>query len=136
MADEVRDVEQGDGWAVASLDGLGEGFGFRKVRGPLGVQSMGVNAIVLPPGYRSNHHWHDEQEEVYLVLDGTIDLHLGDGGAEAVRRLGAGGLARVDALTRRSLENVGDGAATYFCVGAKDGYVGRDGHVEEESGAA
>jgi mannose-6-phosphate isomerase-like protein (cupin superfamily) len=131
MADEVRDVEQGDGWTVASLEALGEGPGFRKVRGPLGVTAFGANAIVLPPGYRSNHHWHERQEELYLVLDGTIDLHLGEEASKSVKRLGPGGIARVDGAVKRSLENVGEGEATYFCVGGKDGYVGRDGQVDE-----
>ena len=44
MADEVREVVEGEGFAVASLDGLGEGPGFRKVRGALGVTAFGVNA--------------------------------------------------------------------------------------------
>src|SRR5215210_5796340 len=117
-------ITTGDGYAVAHLDDLGEGFGFRKVRGELGVTAFGVNAIVLPPGYRTPQHFHDEQEELYFVHRGTIEMHFGDGTS---RVLEAGGLARVDARTVRSLENVGDGEAVYLCVGGKDGYVGRDG---------
>ena len=41
----------GDGWAVGSLDEMGDGPGFRKVRKELGVTAFGVNAVVLPPGY-------------------------------------------------------------------------------------
>ena len=133
MADEVRELDQGDGWSVASLDGLGDGPGFRKVRTPLGVEAFGVNAIVLPPGYHTPAHWHDEQEELYLVLGGTIELHLGGDDQPTVRRLGPGGLARVDAQVRRSLKNVGEGDATYFCVGGKGGYVGRDGRNDESA---
>ena len=33
-------------YAFGSLDELGEGYGFRKVRKPLGVNAFGVNAIV------------------------------------------------------------------------------------------
>lgn len=131
MADEVRDVEQADGWAVASLDALGDGWGFRKVRGPLGVNAFGVNAIVMPPGHRTDTHWHDDQEELYLILEGRIDLRLGEPAEAIVKRLGPGGLARVDPQVKRSLENVGDTDATYFIVGGKGGYVGRDGHIEE-----
>lgn len=133
MANEVREVEQGDGWAVASLDGLGDGLGFRKVRKQLGVTAFGVNAIVMPPGYQSGTHWHDEQEELYVVLDGSFEILL-DG---EPRRLEPGGMARVDAGVRRSLKNVGDADATYLCVGGKDGYVGRDGNIEPgEEGAS
>ena len=32
---------------------MGEGPGFRKVRKALGVEALGVNATVLPPGIES-----------------------------------------------------------------------------------
>ena len=38
-------------YVVSSLDQLGEGYGFRKIRQGLGVTAFGINAIVLPPGY-------------------------------------------------------------------------------------
>ena len=49
-ADEVREPIEGDGYAVGSIDGIGEGYGFRKIRRELGVSAFGVNAIVMPPG--------------------------------------------------------------------------------------
>lgn len=118
----------GDGYAVGSLDGMGEGPGFRKVRRELGVQSMGANAIVIPPGYDTPVHYHEEQEELYFVHSGELEIRFGEDGSESFR-LGPGGLARVDPHTVRSLRNVGDGDAVFFCVGAKDGYVGRDGRT-------
>lgn len=118
----------GDGYAVGSLDALGEGYGFRKIRQGLGVKELGVNAIVLPPGYETSGHFHDEQEELYFVHHGTIAMTFGDG---SVHELGAGGLARVDAPTVRSIKNVGDGDAVYVIVGAKGGYVGRDGRLPD-----
>jgi hypothetical protein len=45
--DAVREPVEGDGYTVASLDGVGEGYGFRKIRRELGVTEFGVNAIVL-----------------------------------------------------------------------------------------
>lgn len=122
---QVHEVEQGDGWAVGSIDAMGEGPGFRKVRKELGVTAFGVNAIVVPPGITSGAHNHDEQEELYLALRGEIDLILGD----EVRTLAPGGFARVDAATPRAIRNSGDADAVYVCVGGKDGYVGRDGHL-------
>ena len=116
----------GDGWAIASLDDLGEGPGFRKVRAPLGVTEFGVNAVVLPPGYTSRRHFHERQQELYLVLSGEIEFELGD----ERHVLGPGGLARVDAPTVRSLRNTSDtDEAIYFCVGGEGGYVGRDGQA-------
>ncbi|MGZ8692929.1 MAG: hypothetical protein ACXWZT_09375 [Gaiellaceae bacterium] len=44
------------GYAFSSVDELGEGFGFRSVRRPLGVTAFGVNAIVFPPGFEGFRH--------------------------------------------------------------------------------
>jgi len=130
MSEQGNDnVERGAGWACASLDGLGEGPGFRKIRGPLGVTAFGVNAIVLPPGYATGSHFHDEQEELYFVHSGRVAIEFGDGG---VQELEAGGLAWVDAPTERRLRNLSETEeAVYLIVGGKDGYVGRDGKLSE-----
>jgi uncharacterized cupin superfamily protein len=112
------------GYAVSSLDQMGDGYGFRKIRRELGVTAFGINALVLPPGYETGVHYHDEQEETYFVHQGEVEIHFGDGQSH---RLGPGGIARVDATTQRSLRNAGDEDAVIVVVGGKDGYVGRDG---------
>jgi len=126
--DEVSDPVQGEGYAVASLDGLGEGPGFRKIRKDLGVTAFGMNAVVLPEGMSSNRHWHDDQEETYFVHQGRIEFVFGE---ESRHVLGPGGIARVDASTVREMRNVGEGDAIYVVAGGKDGYVGRDGRMPE-----
>jgi mannose-6-phosphate isomerase-like protein (cupin superfamily) len=128
----MSETISGDGYAVSSLDALGEGPGFRKIRGPLGVEAFGINAIVLPPGYATPKHSHERQEETYFVHTGTVEIEFGDGSKHT---LGPGGLARVDAATVRRLRNVGDGEATYVCVGGADGYVGRDGQFSGDPDA-
>ncbi len=122
-------VIEGDGYSVGSLDAMGEGYGFRKVRKELGVTAFGVNAIVMPPGYTSDKHFHDEQEELYICLSGTLRLQFGDG--DKHHDLQPGDMARVDAATVRCMGNPGDGDMTYVCIGGKDGYVGRDGRRPE-----
>jgi quercetin dioxygenase-like cupin family protein len=119
-------VTVGEGYAVAHLEDLGDGPGFRKVRKGLGVTAFGVNAIVLPPGIETGFHYHDNQQELYFVHRGAIEMEFGDG---SVERLAEGGLARVDAATVRKIRNVGDVDAVYVCAGGKDGYIGRDGRV-------
>jgi mannose-6-phosphate isomerase-like protein (cupin superfamily) len=125
---DFPNVTGGEGWATGNLDGLGDGPGFRKVRKGLGVTAFGVNAIVMPAGIESGFHYHAEQEELYFVHRGTVEIEFGDG---SVQTLGEGGLARVDAATVRKLRNAGEGEAVYLIVGGKDGYVGRDGRVPE-----
>jgi mannose-6-phosphate isomerase-like protein (cupin superfamily) len=125
---EYPGVKVGEGYAVGSLDDLGEAPGFRKIRKGLGVTAFGVNAIVMPPGIESGFHYHETQEELYFVHRGTIEIEFGDG---TVHELGEGGLARVDAATVRKIRNLGEVDAVYVCAGGKDGYVGRDGRVPE-----
>jgi mannose-6-phosphate isomerase-like protein (cupin superfamily) len=133
MPDQPSEVVEGEGYAVAHLDGLGEGPGFRKIRKPLGVDAFGANAIVLPPSFETGRHFHDEQQELYFVHSGRVAIEFGDGSSH---ELGPGGLARVDAATVRRLRNLSDSEeAVYVVVGGKDGYIGRDGRLPDgESG--
>ena len=125
---EYPRVRTGAGYAVGHLDDLGDGPGFRKVRKGLGVTAFGVNAIVLPPGIETGSHYHDEQEELYFVHSGAIEMEFGDGSVHTLR---AGAFARVDAATVRRIRNRTDEEAIYVIAGGKDGYVGRDGRVPE-----
>src|SRR5712691_6198418 len=113
------------GHAFGSIDELGEGFGFRKVRRSLGVTAFGVNAIVYPAGYDGFHHYHDKQDELYFVHSGTARVEVED----EVRELGPGGLLHVEATTPRKVSNAGDEPLVLLVVGGKDGYVERDGHM-------
>jgi uncharacterized cupin superfamily protein len=129
----MSETVEGDGYTVSSLDALGEGLGFRKIRQPLGVTAFGANAIVLPPGYATNRHVHERQQELYFVHRGTIEIEFGDGSKHVLEE---GGLARVDGAMARRLRNVGEAEAVYVSVGGLDGYVGRDAHLagdEEEA---
>jgi len=125
---EYPRVRTGAGYAVSHLDDLGEGPGFRKVRKGLGVTAFGGNAIVLPPGIETGSHYHDEQEELYFVHRGAIEMEFGDGSVESLRE---GCFARVDSATVRKIRNTGEAEAVYVCVGGKGGYIGRDGRVPE-----
>jgi quercetin dioxygenase-like cupin family protein len=126
--EELDDVVVGDGYAVGNIDTIGEGYGFRKIRRALGVTAFGINAIVLPAGIETGHHYHDEQEETYFVHRGTVEFEFGDG---SKHQLGPGGIARVDAPTVRKTKNICDEEAVYVIAGGKDGYVGRDGRLPE-----
>jgi mannose-6-phosphate isomerase-like protein (cupin superfamily) len=125
----MDDVIMGEGWAVANLNSLGDGPGFRKIRSPLGVTAFGMNAIVLPAGVATGRHYHERQQEVYFLHAGRVEIEFGDGGKQTLE---PGGIARVDASTVRRIRNIGDGDAVYVIVGGADGYVGRDGVVPQE----
>jgi mannose-6-phosphate isomerase-like protein (cupin superfamily) len=120
------------GYQVSSLDQLGEGYGFRKVRQPLGVTAFGVNALVFPPRYEGPNHYHDQQDELYFVHRGTATFTF-DGSEHEV---GEGGVVHVESTTHRMISNRGDGDLVLFIVGGKGGYVERDGHVVSDEDLA
>ena len=126
--DEAHEVVSGDGYAVGNIDALGQGGGFRKIRQALGVQALGINAVVMPAEFAGRRHYHYEQEETYFIHRGSVRIDFGDGTSHV---LDAGGLARVDASTVRRLANVGEEDAIILIAGGKDGYVGRDAHLPE-----
>jgi quercetin dioxygenase-like cupin family protein len=131
-SEPMPEATRGEGYSVSSLDQIGAGYGFRKVRRALGVTAFGINAIVLPPGYTTDMHYHEDQEEVYFVHQGTVEFRFGDGSAHIAA---TGGIVRVDSVTHRGMQNVGDGDAIVLVAGGKDGYVGRDGLAVDEGSA-
>ena len=113
------------GYHVSSLDELGDGHGFRKVRAALGVTAFGVNGIVFPPRYEGPNHFHDTQDELYFVHRGTATFTI-DG---EEREVGEGGLVHVESTTHRQIANRTDDDLVLLVVGGKGGYVERDGHL-------
>ncbi len=113
------------GYQVSSLDTLGDGPGFRKVRGALRVTPFGVNGLVFPPHYEGPNHFHDVQDELYFVHSGTATFRFDDEEHEVP----PGGLVHVEATTHRAISNRTDDELVLLIVGGKDGYVERDGHL-------
>jgi uncharacterized cupin superfamily protein len=106
------------------------GGGMRRVRAGLGVTSFGIQVIELPPGfehYPEHDHTHDEQEEVYTVLKGTVTLHAG--GEEHV--LEPGDFARVGPGEKRKLVTAESGARI-LALGATPGNVYEPPEFSEE----
>jgi mannose-6-phosphate isomerase-like protein (cupin superfamily) len=114
------------GYAFSSLDELGDGYGFRKVRDALGVTAFGVNGIVMPPGYEGFLHFHDTQDELYFVHRGRALVEVGG----ETREIGEGGLLHVESTTPRRVSNASETEdLVLLVVGGKGGYVQRDGRL-------
>jgi mannose-6-phosphate isomerase-like protein (cupin superfamily) len=109
-------------YAFGSIDEMGDGV-FRKVRQELGITAFGANVLVIPPGVEARPHYHEEQDELYFVHAGRARFKL----PGEARELGPGGLCHVEATTPRQVVSVGDEDLVMLVVGAKNGYVGRDG---------
>ncbi len=117
------------GYHLSSLGELGDGYGFRKVRAALGVTAFGVNGLVFPPHYEGPNHFHDTQDELYFVHQGTATFTI-EGEEHVVQ---TGGIVHVESTTPRMIANRTDDDLVLLVVGGKDGYVARDGHVVSEA---
>jgi mannose-6-phosphate isomerase-like protein (cupin superfamily) len=113
------------GYSKGSIDEMGEGPGFRKVRQALGVEAFGVNAIVYEPRFEGFLHYHDEQDELYFVHQGRALFEVDGEEFE----LGPGGIVHVESTTPRKVTNPTDEELVMLVVGGKGGYVGRDGQL-------
>jgi uncharacterized cupin superfamily protein len=105
----------------AALD-ADTGERFQRLRRELGVESFGINLIVLQPGQRSRIHLHEHQEEVYLVLSGQLTLAVE--GKEHV--LARGCLARVGPSVRRQLVNRAAERVELLALGGAGEHESRD----------
>jgi mannose-6-phosphate isomerase-like protein (cupin superfamily) len=119
-------------YAFSSLDELGDGPGFRKVRAALGVTAFGINGIVMPPGHDGFLHWHDTQDELYFVHRGRVEVEV----EGETRVVGEGGLFHVESTTPRKVSNPFGEEAVLLAIGGSDGYVERDGHMVHEADIA
>jgi mannose-6-phosphate isomerase-like protein (cupin superfamily) len=113
-----------EGVSRTALD-LDAGERFVSLRRQLGVTSFGINQIVLEPRQRGRIHRHQRQEEVYLVLEGTLTLFV-EGEEQAVQR---GELVRVAPAVRRQLVNRGPERLVLLALGGTGEHHGRDGEA-------
>src|ERR1044072_9391944 len=100
---------------------------FQRLRQELGVSTFGMNLIRLRPGEQGRIHRHLRQEEVYLVLEGTLTLVVED----EPRALGRGELAWVAPDVRRRLVNRHPEPVLLFALGGSNEHEGRDGRAYE-----
>lgn len=123
------------GTATTRLD-PDPGERFVGLRRQLGVSSFGLNQIVLQPGERGRIHRHQRQEEVYLVLEGSLTLLVEGESYE----LETGELVRVAPGLRRQLVNRGPRRLVLLAIGGDGEHQGRDGEAfaswEDASGVA
>ena len=109
-ADDVDDV-----YAGSSVPGE-----FRPLSDALGSEQVAVTLIRVPPHSdfeQGTGHYHEGQEELYLVTRGTLTMRFGDD----IREVGPGAVARVAAGTPRSHRNEGDEPVEMWAVSRREG---------------
>jgi uncharacterized cupin superfamily protein len=100
---------------------------FVSLRRQLGVSSFGLNEIVLTPGQRGRIHLHERQEEVFLVLGGTLTISI-EGEEQTLEK---GELIRVGPAIRRQLINASDETLLLLALGGHGEHQGRDAEAFE-----
>ncbi len=103
---------------------------FQSLRRELGVTTFGMNLITLQPGERGRIHRHERQEEVFLVMEGVLDLETPDGTTEVP----AHSAARVAPDVLRRLVNRGPGRTVILALGGATPHDGRDGQAFTDFG--
>jgi uncharacterized cupin superfamily protein len=111
-----------DGVSTTRID-PDAGERFQLLRRELGVSSFGINLMVFEPGGRSRIHRHERQEEVYLVLEGTLTLAV----ENEEQELGEGSLVRVAPDVRRQIVNRRRTRLVLLALGGQGEHEGRDG---------
>ena len=96
---------------------------FVPLRRALGVSSFGLNQIVLRPGERGRIHAHERQEEVYVVLRGTLTVEI----EGEPHDLATDEAMRVAPGVRRRIVNRGPGVCSLLALGGASAHEGRDG---------
>jgi quercetin dioxygenase-like cupin family protein len=79
-------------------------------------QNMRANIWRMPPGARGRRHRELVQEELFVAVDGTATLILGD--EKQAVELPEGSVAVVQPGTALQIANEGDAEATVLIVGA------------------
>jgi mannose-6-phosphate isomerase-like protein (cupin superfamily) len=77
-----------------------------------------ANLYRYPPGAVGRRHIDPIQEEVFVVLDGTLTIHMGEDGAVERHELERGSVLVVQPGTALQLSNRHDDELRLFIVGA------------------
>lgn len=106
MTDYTRINLKQDVEDMAASHGLSPGLESRFAREPLGLEKSGVGYFKIAPNFRTPFgHRHGEQEEVYVVVDGSARIKLDD----EIVDLAEWDMIRVPGPVTRCLEGGPDG---------------------------
>jgi uncharacterized cupin superfamily protein len=125
--DESKDVSTVSGTPTRSNIDFASPYRLRSLSEELGIEAFGLSQMTLQPGQQSRIHRHQAQEEVYLVLNGTLTLVV----ERESHDVHSGELVRVPSSLRRQLQNRGDRPCVLLAIGAAGRHVGHDGEAFE-----
>jgi mannose-6-phosphate isomerase-like protein (cupin superfamily) len=88
---------------------------FRPLTGACDAEQLALTLIQVPPHSdfeQGTGHFHDEVEEVYVIVRGTLTMRFDD----EIRDVRAPAVVRVAAHTRRSHRNEGDEPVDMYAI--------------------
>src|SRR3954466_5505684 len=116
-----------DGYSIVDPDDVEDPYAgsdvpgeFRSLTAALGCEQLAVTLIRVPPHSdfeQGTGHYHEELEELYVIVRGTLTMRLGDD----IRKVGAGSAGRVAPKTKRSHRNEGDEPVEMWAVSRRLG---------------
>lgn len=115
------------GYAIVDPDDIEDHYAgsdvpgeFRSLTGALGCAELAVTLIRVPPHSdfeQGTGHFHEEIEELYLVMSGSLTMRFGD----EIRDVRAPAAVRVDPRTPRSHRNEGDQPVEMWAISRRLG---------------
>ncbi|WP_299730166.1 cupin domain-containing protein [uncultured Tateyamaria sp.] len=108
---------------TARIEAAGEGDSLGPYRAELisdsaGLSQFGAFVEELPPGSRSSHtHWHETEDEMVLILSGSITLIEGD--VETELHPGDAACWRAGDPVGHSMHNRSNAPARYMVIGTR-----------------
>lgn len=81
-----------------------------------GLENMRARLWYLEPGDSVSFHYHEEQEELFYVVDGTGHMLVGED--QDLVEIPEGGMIRPETSTPRQLRNESDDEVTWLAIGA------------------
>lgn len=90
---------------------------FRRLAPPAGLTAMGASHVVLKPGgWSSQRHWHDEEDELVVMLTGEAVLVEDEG--ETLLRAGDVAAFPMGIKNGHHLQNRSDADCSFIAIGA------------------
>ncbi|MFT4048208.1 MAG: cupin domain-containing protein [Solirubrobacterales bacterium] len=110
------------GWEIVRPDDVEDHYAesdvpgeFRRIGAALGAEQLAMSLIRVPPHCdfeQGTGHTHDEIEEIYLVLGGTLTMRFDD----QIEKVTAPAIVRVAPEVARSHRNEGDEAVEIWAI--------------------
>lgn len=118
MAYDVTSIDDVPAVDLGSIGDVEMEPDVRRVQAELDTENMVVNVWEFEEGDAMVHHRHEEQEELYYVINGEFRLKVGDAGETEELSFSEGEFFAAEPETERSYRCVSEDGGTVLSIGA------------------